>query len=161
MGAQPVPDLQLLWSEQDVLELQQMWMTHSASQLANHFGRSRSAICGKIGRLRKAGQLPLQLTKTWLVKPKRSRPSAPLPEKKEVETKPVPSQQRPPPLASVNDRFALQACTFEELTDKRCHWSLGQINEVAKLFCGVKVVARGQPWCAYHFKMAFQKDRNP
>ena len=52
--------MEMLWNPEDTKWLQAKWQTMSASQIAKELHRTRSAICGKIGRLRRAGVLTIQ-----------------------------------------------------------------------------------------------------
>jgi GcrA cell cycle regulator len=136
-----------LWSDEETERLIQLWRTHSAGQIAQKLQRSRSAVCGKIGRLRQKGiklvfdgsrlgggkrpHLAL-LNDNALLAPKRRR--APAPE----------------------DPLAARPCGLLQLNDKRCHWPL----EASRLFCGGQVL-EGSPYCPYHSRKAFKEDHRP
>ena len=135
-----------LWSDEETERLIQLWRTHSAGQIAQKLQRSRSAVCGKIGRLRQkgvklafdgsrqgGGKRPhvVRLNDNALA-PK--RPRAPAPE----------------------DRLAARPCGLLQLNDKRCHWPL----EASTLFCGGQVL-KGFPYCPYHCRKAFKEEHRP
>lgn len=48
-------------------------------------------------------------------------------------------------------------CLIVELDHTRCHWPLGNINEVATLFCGA-AAADGWPYCVHHTQLAYVPD---
>jgi hypothetical protein len=60
-----------------------------------------------------------------------------------------PPLKSPPPPPSP----APNPCSIYELTNRRCHWPLGKVSDVAALYCGAKAV-RGCPWCAHHLMIA-------
>jgi GcrA cell cycle regulator len=147
------------WSDNDVRTLTDMWLTHTASQIARELNRTRSSVCGKAGRLRSKGtQLAPMNGKLYVTPPPNARRPAPLaPLARPIKrvrlrhrTIPMP---KPPPF--VDDRLVMDPCILIELDNKRCHWPLGEFAEKATLFCG-GVAIHGTPYCAHHYKRAFK-----
>jgi hypothetical protein len=62
---------------------------------------------------------------------------------------------KPPPAAngSVPSLDMQQPCALLELDDGRCHWPLGDVHQVATLFCGGATVPR-RCYCAHHLRRA-------
>ena len=67
----------MLWTDEEIRELISLWPTHSAAQLAMRLHRPKSAITGKVKRLRQEGVLPLEGIKHYDVArvQARSRPT--------------------------------------------------------------------------------------
>ena len=125
----------MLWTETEIRELITLWPTTSASQIARQLQRPRAAIAGKVKRLRDEGVLPRDAINHCEVAqagPKRSPP---------VTLRPAPALDGTVP------------CSILELDDSRCRWPLGEMHEVAVLFCG-GVAETYCPYCAHHLWMA-------
>jgi GcrA cell cycle regulator len=124
----------MLWTETEIRELITLWPTTSASQIARQLQRPRAAIAGKVKRLRDEGVLPRDAINHCEAQagPKRSPP---------VTLRPAPALDGTVP------------CSILELDDSRCRWPLGEMHEVAVLFCGGVVETDG-PYCAHHLWMA-------
>jgi GcrA cell cycle regulator len=127
----------MLWTETETRELIVLWPTASASQIARQLQRPRSAIIGKVKRLRDEGVLPTETVKRFdsvsvQARPKRSPP---------VTLGPAPALDGTVP------------CSILDLDDSRCRWPLGEMHEVAVLFCG-GVAKTDCPYCAHHLWMA-------
>jgi len=152
----------LPWSALDTATLIEMWQTHSASQIAKALERTRSSVCGKAGRLRAQGvQLAPNSGKFYAVPPHNIKKPEPTKRKRKPAAKAparglpnaVPGLSRPLPQS---DQLALDPCTIDELNAFRCHWPLGPIDEVTRLYCGGKAYLP-TPYCLHHVKRAYAK----
>jgi GcrA cell cycle regulator len=133
------------WTGEELRELVALWPTNSAKQIAILMHRPRSAVCGKAKRLRAEGLLPHGgRPKHFDVNPRTL--------KQRVSPKPRITTLPPPPPA-VGDRLDMQTCALHELDDSRCHWPLGDLYQIAALFCGAASVP-GRHYCAHHAQMA-------
>ena len=47
----------------------------------------------------------------------------------------------------------MRPCSLLELNETDCHWPLGEVHEVAVLFCGASK-GPGFPYCGHHLRMA-------
>ena len=119
------------WSKTEATTLINLWPTAPAAQIARRLQRSRNAMSGKAKRLRLDGALSLAGG------PKHFRVS-PRPRRAVIVT---------------NTLGGDQPCSLYELTDCRCHWPLGNVNDVAVQFCGDQAVP-GQRYCAHHLRIA-------
>ncbi len=130
------------WTETETRELVTLWPKASASQIAARLKRPRGSVTGKVQRLQQDGVLPRgvkhfevvpvqprTIGKVWLTETFRHRPSP------------------------LDDSLAMQPCTIYELDATRCRWPLGEMHQVAMLFCG-GAAAPGQRYCAHHLRMA-------
>jgi hypothetical protein len=139
------------WSAAEISRLLLLWQNNSASQCGKQLNRTRSAICGKMGRLRRAGLAPPEPKGPYIV-PVRKAPRAPPAKRKRIRS------MQSKPLPPIDDRLAMAPCSLIELTPRRCRWPLGEVNAVATLFCGGRTAGRGQPYCPHHFRIAFRRD---
>ena len=107
------------WSDAETRELIALWPTNSAAQIGKRMHRPRSAVAAKVRRLREDGVMPRHVIKhlDLPVKVRRCRLS----------------RETPRP-AAAHDNAA--PCTLLELTEARCHWPIGDLHQVAVLFCG-------------------------
>ena len=131
-----------LWTSKETVTLITLWTTRSAEQIAKELHRPRSAICGKAMRLRAEGILPGGSVKDHFADDPRKRPRPRVPRSNLTI---LPPKLLPP----VDDSLATQPCSILELDDRRCHWPLGNVNEVATRFCG-GVTMLGRSYCAEH-----------
>jgi GcrA cell cycle regulator len=154
---------EMQWDHEKQHFVQELWPTHSASAISEEVGSrfrepcNRNMVMGIVHRLQKnglekkgAGTLPKVNTRSTRAPPR----------EKKVRTMPT-----PPPAPSFKpknypawDALNTAPCLIVELDDSRCHWPLGNVNEVATLFCGA-VAADGWPYCAHHTRMAYVPDR--
>jgi GcrA cell cycle regulator len=150
------------WDPEKRHFVQKLWPTHSASAISEEVGSrfrepcNRNMVIGIVHRLqRKSG---LEKKGTGILP--RVNKRAP-PREKKVKTMP------PPPAPSFKPKnypwdadapLNTAPCLIVELDDSRCHWPLGNINEVATLFCGA-AAADGWPYCVHHTRMAYVRDR--
>jgi hypothetical protein len=132
------------WTDEEIHELVSLWPTHSAMQIAKRLHRPRSAICGKARRLHANGVLPdTGGVKHFEIKPRTAQA-------RRARAKPLIMPPPPPPPA--DDSLAMRPCSILELDATRCHWPLGEVHEVATLFCG-GAGAPGRRYCSYHLRM--------
>jgi len=86
---------------------------------------------------------------------------------KHLEVKPVPRLTRvdaekkimakkSPSLSGLNviePPLEMRPCSLLELNETDCHWPLGEVHEVAVLFCGASK-GPGFPYCGHHLRIA-------
>jgi GcrA cell cycle regulator len=141
----------MLWTDEEIRELISLWPTHSAAQLAMRLHRPKSAITGKVKRLRQEGVLPLEGIKHYDVARVRARP-------RPTRGSTASSGASSFTFGAANPANALTMmdmapCSILELDDSRCHWPLGEVHKVAALFCG-GVAETDCPYCTHHLQMA-------
>jgi GcrA cell cycle regulator len=130
------------WNAEEIRELVTLWPTSTAAQIAYRLHRPRAAICGKAKRLLEEGLLEGKNAKN------------PNPRKRRRRARPLRIWiMLPPPPPPVNDSLAMRPCSLLELDEARCHWPLGDVNEVATEFCG-GAPAPGHRYCRHHMRMA-------
>ena len=132
------------WTDEEIHTLISLWPTSSASQIGARLHRPRSAICGKVMRLRREGALPHGAYGHFDVNPRtlpqrRGRPP-------QIRILPP----KPPP--RVDDSLEMRVCSILELDATRCHWPLGKLHEVAVQFCGGNA-APGRRYCLHHLRI--------
>ena len=154
------------WTNEKQRFVQKLWPTHSAGAIVEkvcfQFGQpcTRNMVIGIVHRMQRKDGLEKKGTGTLpKVNARITRP----PREKKVKTMPT-----PPPAPSFKPKhypgwdaaapLNTAPCLIIELNDSRCHWPLGNINEVATLFCGA-AAADGWPYCAHHTRMAYVRDR--
>jgi GcrA cell cycle regulator len=135
------------WTTQETFLLIGLWPKASATQISRWLNRSRSSICGKIMRLRHDDLLPGGVEKHFEVKPRPDRHVRP------PRTTAEPTIRPQKPTAPNLGLLQMRPCSLLELDDGRCHWPLGEMHEVATLFCGGAIVP-GRRYCAHHLRMA-------
>jgi GcrA cell cycle regulator len=133
----------LPWTNEEIRELISLWPTNSASQIGRRLQRPRSAVCGKVMRLCATGALASTGPKHFDINPRTLKPRL-----TRAKTRLMP----PPPPPQVDDSLAMRPCSILELDATRCHWPLGEVHEVATLFCG-GAPARGRRYCLHHLRM--------
>jgi len=146
------------WSDQETRELVSLWPKASASQIAARLKRPRGSVTGKVQRLQQDGVLPRGVKHFEVVPPRVPRihqPQASIMPEKPSPRRGQPPQIRnlPPPPPPLDDSLARRPCSLYELTEKRCHWPLGTIDEVSTHFCGGSVAPR-QRYCPHHLRVA-------
>ena len=111
--------------------------------------REAEASFAKAKRLRHNGLLPDGVKKHFDVKPVQTRPPRVGAEKKIMAKKPASPSSfnviEPPP--------EMRPCSLLDLDKKDCRWPLGELHEVAVLFCGASK-GPGFPYCGHHLRMA-------
>src|SRR5262245_31076222 len=105
------------WTEARVELLRQLWTEgFSASQIANKFNRAftRSAVLGKVHRLKLEARQARQPAKSRLKHANGGVPKPPMPV-------PRPQPPRPPPQPTAP---RMRALTFFRLRPHHCHWPI-------------------------------------
>ena len=125
-------------------------MVQSLSELRDLRRRVREAEASfaKAKRLRHDGLLPDVVEKHFEVKP------VPRPTRVGAEKKIL--ARKPPSLSARNviePPLEMRPCSLLELNETDCHWPLGELHEVAALFCGASK-GPGFPYCGHHLRMA-------
>ena len=149
------------WTTQEISLLIGLWPTASAAQISKLLNRSRASICGQAMRLRRDDLLPADVEKHFEVNPAvQTRPPA-----KTMVTSIRPAKPTPPIDATAPPKD-MRRCSLLELDDDQCRWPLGEVHQVATLFCGGGAVP-GFSYCGHHLRMARcdsglpQSDRGP
>ena len=130
------------WTEEEIHTFISLWPTSSASLIGRRLHRPRSAISGKVMRLRREGVLPSGAHGHLDVNPRtplqrRGRP---------------PQIRNLPPKSPPDDSLEMRVCSILELDTTRCHWPLGKLHEVAVHFCGGSA-APGRRYCLHHLRI--------
>jgi GcrA cell cycle regulator len=142
------------WKAADVAALELLWHDHSAYQIGKTLGRTRSAVCGKIGRLRQLGHRQFDNNgKDYLIAPRKIGRAPPKPKPKRIQIKTMQSKPLPP----IDDRLAADPCSLIELGPRQCRWPLGPTFAPAFEFCGGRTL-RGVPYCPHHLRIAYKRD---
>ena len=160
----PVP----AWEPEAVAFLVEHFETRSAGQIAFELGVTRSAVCGKINRLRGKGVLPQSgSAKHYRVDPhanaRRRRP------KPDSITMPRTAKPKPPritvalatpSMVVVASDQPVQPCGMLELDATTCRWPIW--HDVAepppKFYCGGTPLD-GLPYCLHHCRIAYHHQR--
>jgi GcrA cell cycle regulator len=173
---------QFSWTDERVALLKSLWADGlSASQIAIKLGcDSRSAIIGKVHRLGLSGRAQFRAAAPRFSGPKPERTAAFKPAKPPKPAKPAPAPRYMPPARAAADDVAgfqsdgitdipaedipaEQRCTLLELTEKRCHWPIGDPCSADFFFCGAGTATRNDdkamPYCAEHCARAFDTPR--
>jgi GcrA cell cycle regulator len=131
------------WTDERVEQLKGLWSEGlSASQIARALGGvSRNAVIGKVHRLGLAGRaVPARSER-----PRTQRRTA-------IHTAPAPIEViEEDPITLDDGHFA----TVLTITDRMCHWPIGDPSENEFHFCGRKPRA-GSPYCEAHARKAYQ-----
>ena len=137
------------WSTQETSLLIGLWPNASAAQISKRLNRSRASVCGKAMRLRSDGVLPAEVEKRFEVNPAvQTRPVS----AKTTVTSISPAKQTLPIDATVPPAD-MRRCSLVELDNGQCRWPLGDVHQVATLFCG-GLTEKGQHYCQHHWRMA-------
>ena len=121
------------WTAERVSLLQQLWASGAtAGAIGAQLGFSRSAVLGKILRLRRAP------TSSAVPKARRARRR---------------SKQSKPPLTAPRS----EPKRLLELTNTCCRWPVTRRGARGIFFCGAPEadLAGGMPYCAYHMRRAY------
>ena len=139
-----------IWTEQRIDLLKRLWSEGktAAAIAANFDGISRSAVLGKIFRLRLGpAAAPAQTEKAQSIQAlfgrrRKGRPSAPRPDVA-VATAPAPNTQRGKSLL--------------ELNNDSCRWPFGRPGTKAFHYCGATGadLENGRPYCEQHMRRAY------
>jgi len=136
------------WTTQEISLLIGLWPNASAAQISKQLNRSRASVCGKAMRLRRDDLLPADVEKHFEVNPAvQTRPPA-----KTMVTVIKPAKPTPP-IDVTAPPPDMRCCSLVELDDGQCRWPLGDVHQVATLFCGGGAVP-GFSYCGHHLRMA-------
>lgn len=156
----------LVWTDDTINLLTEMWLTHSASRIADHFismgyQATRNAIIGKAHRLKLVKkEVGINLNRPMRV-PRISLSAAATPRKT------GPSRKRPPP-KPVSDAPPISPIKFVprlvecaplhlsllQLTDQACKYECSSQDDPAQFtFCGQP--SNGTPYCTHHAEICF------
>lgn len=146
------------WTSNETTTLINNWPIKSGSQIAALLRRTRNSVAGKTKRLQDKGVLPALTAKHYAEKPTQARPARPPrprhrkrePEIVEfktlnkllAETAPAPLNGRP--------------CQLAELTDRRCHWPIGDPRDADFYYCGARKLS-DVPYCTHHIRIAYNR----
>jgi GcrA cell cycle regulator len=145
------------WSAERDEALRQLWAQgYSASliadKLANGKKLTRCAVIGRAHRLK----LPARKGKEPLERKPRGRPyrranGVPKPPRPRPQPTPPPRPQPPPPTPSLEP--TMRKLPLLQLEPHQCRWPLGELMEVAHLFCAADT-REGEVYCPHHMWMA-------
>ncbi len=150
------------WTNDRVNELIKLWNSDWASQrLADHFGMSRSAIVGKVYRLRRSG-IPLraettsgkiasssfQHTRKRIVQARTPARVKVVPSMRDVFLARLRAEVASAPKET--ERRVPKITDIMELDERACRWPIGQPREPGFGYCGDERV-KGAPYCREHF----------
>jgi hypothetical protein len=130
----------MLWTEDEIRELIALWPTNSATQIASQLQRPAAAITGKVKRLRDEGLLPAETIKHYDLALVQTRPKRASAASNDSRTNAFSTRGEAP-------------CSILDLDATRCHWPLGEVHEVAALFCG-GTTEPGRRYCTHHLRLA-------
>jgi GcrA cell cycle regulator len=148
----------MIWTDDDVQLMKKLIADGiSATVVGQRFGVTRSAIIGKLNRLKiKIGDLNgfnnsgKMLARIEAKKLHRIRPRLALygdwhpPRKTNVVT--IKPKTKPKPVVNLDHK-----CTIMQLKDKTCHWPLWGMDDKNRFYCGAPVT--GKTYCEAHHAM--------
>lgn len=157
-----------VWTEQRVSRLKELWASgQSASIIAAELGcfghcsdGGRSAVCGKIVRLKLASRRMITAPKAGCAShaPRALRPD-PLPRRNQsnsIAAKLKIAESEPGLPDNLKGEVPNGAgIKIIDLTDKNCHWPKGDPIEASFEFCGGRAL-KDLPYCAHHSRIAYQ-----
>ena len=125
-------------------------MVQSLSELHDLRRRVREAEASfaKAKRLRRGGFLPDGVEKHFEAKP--------VPRAMRVGSEEKAMEKKLPSRAALNviePPLEMRPRSLLELNETDCHWPLGEVHEVAVLFCGASKEPVS-PYCGHHLRMA-------
>ena len=132
------------WTEERTEYLRKLWSDgRSAAEIANELGGiSRSAVCGKVHRLKLSGRGRIAASKGGR-KPRSSKKPAAPPPKVVVS---VPNEAVVIPIS--------RSLKLVELTERTCKWPNGDPTTEDFSYCGNTADTSG-PYCTYHMRIAY------
>jgi GcrA cell cycle regulator len=150
------------WPGEDIDVLIAMWREHcSEGEIARELRRTRSAVAGKIKRVRDGGaELDFH--------PQIKNPNP----RKRIRNGRYVRKSKPPPIVPAQPAKApimfdvdddsppppdLNLCTIADLDDSNCHWPIGTPGLNGFHFCGAEALY-GRPYCAHHSRIAYTPD---
>ena len=158
------PDTPRPWGEADLEKLRELWLIDglSGTQIANHFGRTRSAICGKVNRM---GWRKTVGSSTQALTGKMARKAMAAPR--------VPKAPKPPKATTLGSKLGLWTATDSRpgkplrvhdvpagalpimaLRFSSCRWPVGEAAGEDQLFCGAGRAHEHTSYCADHHTIA-------
>lgn len=141
------------WTDAKVARLRQMWTAGASQQdIADDLGVTRSAVSGKISRLKLTRDPSLRKPRKP-VQVRAARPRKPNPALAWI-TRPKPVEPPQSDLEAVIDgRHRVQ---LVELTNTTCRFPSGVVGTADFHFCGVPTadLVNGRPYCREHTKLA-------
>jgi GcrA cell cycle regulator len=159
-----------IWTDERVELLKKLWSDGlSASQIAGELGGiTRNAVIGKVHRLGLSGRAKAPSSAT----PRQRKPRTAAAQFNRPAARPATRGNTA--LATQTMAYAEtlveieaepelidniipigQRCSILQLSDATCHWPIGDPSAADFFFCGGKTVT-GQPYCAYHCRVAYQ-----
>jgi GcrA cell cycle regulator len=142
------------WTIQEISLLIGLWPNASAAQISKQLNRSRASVCGKAMRLRRDDLLPSDVEKHFVVNP--AVQTGPVPAKTTVTS--ITPAKPTPPIDPTQGPPYMRRCSLLELDDGQCRWPLGDMRQVATLFCGGNAVS-GCSYCRHHLRIArYERD---
>jgi GcrA cell cycle regulator len=129
------------WTDEKLALLRKLWSKgKTATAIAQQLGASKSAVLGKIFRLR----LP-------------TPPERPV----SAETSPLAHRQKGRPLKTPEKPIVKRGKSLLELTNQTCRWPIGDPSKQSFHFCGEPGadLEQGIPYCERHSKRAYQAPR--
>jgi GcrA cell cycle regulator len=154
----------MTWTDERVELLKKLWADGlSASQIAGELGGiTRNAVIGKVHRLGLSGRAKSPTSAA----PRPRKPRAPshmlrvarpaMRGNTALATATLYELDADPEPDLVENVIPLgQRCTLLELSDKKCHWPIGDPGAVDFFFCGGKNI-ESLPYCSFHSRIAYQ-----
>jgi GcrA cell cycle regulator len=144
------------WSAERDEALKQLWAQgYSASliadKLANGHKLTRCAVIGRAHRLKLPARRDKQPHKR---KPYRANGGVPKPPRPRPQPTPPPQPPRPTP----SMKPKMRKLPLLELGPHQCRWPLGELMDVAHLFCGADKEGN-RSYCPAHHRMAHPPER--
>ena len=137
------------WTAQEISLLIGLWPNASAAQISKQLNRSRGSVCGKAMRLRRDDLLPADVEKHFEVNPAvQTRPG-----RAQTTVTSITTAKPTPPVDATVPPPEMRRCSLLELDDGQCRWPLGDVHQVATLFCG-GVTVPGRRYCEHHLRRA-------
>ena len=146
------------WTDERVALLTKLWADGlSASQIAAELGGiTRNAVIGKVHRLGLSGRA--KSPSSTSPRPRKARSSGHMlrvsrPAMRGNTALAYDYQEEPEP--ELIEIPLEQRKTLLQLTEKTCHWPIGDPGSTEFFFCGGEN-ANDQPYCAFHARVAYQ-----
>jgi GcrA cell cycle regulator len=146
------------WTDERVELLKKLWADGlSASQIAAELGGiTRNAVIGKVHRLGLSGRA--KSPSSSAPRPRKARSSGHMlrvqrPQMRGNTALAYDYQEEPEP--ELIEIPIEQRKTLLQLTEKTCHWPVGDPGSTEFFFCGGES-AEDKPYCTFHSRVAFQ-----
>jgi GcrA cell cycle regulator len=144
------------WTSKDIDELIALWREkYTESEIGRELRRTRSAVAGKIKRVRDGGA-----ELDYHPQPKSTGPRKRIRNGRYVRKSKPPMRSAQPAKAPImfdDDSPAppdLNLCAITDLNDSNCHWPIGTPGLNGFHFCGAEAL-QGRPYCAHHCRIAY------